>query len=277
MPFVVVLLGESYQLGDIEDRLLDHLLPVLAQRVENRAFTLLAEYVRHPGVVAFFLGVEGEYLLQVLLKNYDHSEDPIILESSSKVSCLFDEDLVEVTVIVLHVVQEIFGEVLSQGSAAVVLDLLQLLFQHLLTLLDDVIEVLELFPHVLLVYVVDLYLQVVYLLVNQLFYLGEALLDLQQDHVVTQVGLHICILAVLGELQLTQALPQQGVNLLEGLRPRKEVIGVLVIVFADLAQFLVVVAVRRLADANDGLVVFLTGSFARNGNIDIDVLLLNHS
>jgi hypothetical protein len=129
--------------------------------------------MEHVVVLGGLLGVEGEYLFEVLLEGDDEGEDSVILQRRPEVSGFFDEDLIEVAVIILDLVHEVPGKVLAEGPLGAFLQHFQLVLESVLALLDDLVKVRQFFLDVLLIYPIDLLLEVVYLL----FYL---LLDLVQ-------------------------------------------------------------------------------------------------
>lgn len=95
----------------------------------------------------------------------------------------------------------------------------------------------------LLVYLVDIRLQLLYLLIDELLDLIQPILYLHQDHIVTQVGLQLRLLSMLGKLQLAQTLLQQRCHLSIRLRPLHKLIIKFMPLPTHITQLVVVIAV----------------------------------
>ena len=99
----------------------------------------------------------------------------------------------------------------------------------------------------LLVDLIDIHLQLLYLLIDKFLNLIQPVLYLQKHHIVPQVGLQLRLFPMLGKFQLTQTLLQQRRHLHIRLRPLHKLVIEFMPRPAHLTQLVVVIAMRRSA------------------------------
>ena len=171
----------------------------------------------------------------------------------------FNENFVKIRIITSDFVRPIIWKIGLQRLVRFFFKMTQLGFQILLSLINDLIQILQFLLYMLNIFTIYLFLKLVDLRYNQSLQLIQTTLNLNHHHIVRYIRLNVRVLTQTSHRQLRKTSFYNLPGLEDSLVPWKVVLLRMGMRFkTSLAELLVVITLMGTTDTNYFFVVVLT-------------------